>query len=80
MIVHKVRSKEDPFYLYRFYILHYVQIKTRLSHLGILCENFLKYNFRRCHHLNPISVLFNLSKAEPFPYKKRNQCQALLQL
>ena len=47
-----------------------LKVKTQLSHLGILCENYPKYNFRQCHLLNPTGILFNSPKAEPFPYNK----------
>jgi hypothetical protein len=53
MCVHKVRSKENSFYLCRFYVLRYVQIKTQLSHLGILCDSYLNHNFRKGHVLKP---------------------------
>jgi len=71
MCVHMVRSKENPLYLYRFYTLHYVQVRTQLSHLSNLYENYLQYKFRRCQISNPVGVVFNSYIAKLFPYNEK---------
>jgi hypothetical protein len=40
MCVHKVRSKDNPLYLYSFYFLHYVKLELNF-HIWVFCVKII---------------------------------------